>query len=345
MILVVFCLCFLLPTGLQLKVITDSSQAKRVAASTVFPGRVSWVGFEDILLVQNGSPRDETVVFKFQTLDGADVIRSYDVAPAGKVTVNIASVINAEGYRSVSVYCERGVKVSREMDLSPLAGALAALPNRGGAAARVGTTGLISSGSPIGNRVALTFDTEISDADPHTYLEATFVILDTLKAHGVKATFFVTGKFAEAYPELIIRMVYDGHDIANHSYDHPDFLPVSREQVATEVCWTEDLVKQITGTTTKPYFRFPGGKTDERLVGQLAELGYLCFHWSVDTADWTGVSAGALVSSVVGSARPGNIYLLHNVFPAQKAAALPTILEQLKARGFVPCSLTETLSM
>lgn len=326
------------------RVLGDGSTRERSATRTIYEGRPCWVGFDEYLVIKNTTAKEKFVTCKYTQGSGKSFVEQYDVGPLSGTTVNVRSATGDQGYRSLKVYQGSGVKVTRVDYNQRLSDALAALPNRDQAKARVGSP-LIGIGNTAAKRVALTFDTEISDVDPHGCIEATNVILDILKENNVKATFFVTGKFAEGYPELILRMAYEGHDIGNHSYDHPDFQKITDEQVTTEVCWTDDVVRKTIGESTKPYFRFPGGRTSDHLVKKLAELGYLSLHWTTDTADWTGVSPQALINSVVGNARPGNIYLLHNVFPSQKAAALPTIIKELKQRGYEPCGLTETLSI
>ncbi|MHB8895968.1 MAG: polysaccharide deacetylase family protein [Candidatus Geothermincolia bacterium] len=341
--LVMLTTCLLLTTVSLPGAMGAGTTPKQKITKTVYPARCSWVGFDEFLVIKNASTGSGSVTCKYQLVGGKELVERYKVWPWSEITVNVESVTGPQGYESIEVDHGTGVKVARNLNLERLAAAIAAQPSRDQARARVGS--VITSGQTSGNKVALTFDTEISDVDPHHSAEATTLILDILRDNGVKATFFVTGKFAEVYPELVIRMAYEGHDVGNHSYDHPDFQKLSPEQINTEVCWCDDVVKGIIGASTKPYFRFPGGKTSDALVKRLGELGYLTLGWTVDTADWTGISSQALVSSVVGNARAGNIYLLHPVFPAQKAAALPTILKELKQRGYQPCSITETLSM
>jgi peptidoglycan/xylan/chitin deacetylase (PgdA/CDA1 family) len=125
----------------------------------------------------------------------------------------------------------------------------------------------IARGNPERLQVALTFDAGASAA----YTPA---ILATLREQGVRVTIFLTGSFAERNPELVKQMVADGHELANHTYTHPDLTQMSDAAIRRELRRTEEVVQEISGATTKPYFRPPYGARDNRVRQVAAEEGY-----------------------------------------------------------------------
>ena len=112
--------------------------------------------------------------------------------------------------------------------------------------------------------------------------------------------------------------------------------------MASELDTTESAVNQLTDFTTKPYFRFPYGERNSGLIAQVNSLGYLSVFWSVDPQEWRGSnSVQAVIDTVVGQSGPGAIVLMHD--RPKTIAALPAVIEGLRARGFVLVTLTELL--
>jgi peptidoglycan/xylan/chitin deacetylase (PgdA/CDA1 family) len=204
--------------------------------------------------------------------------------------------------------------------------------NRTALAGRLGW-GQVASGNKTGRRIALTFDAGAEGA-------ATPAVLDALKNAGLHCTFFVTGQFAKSYPDLVKRMVADGHELGNHSYSHPHFPTLTEEQVAFEISKTEAAVRDLCGLSTKPYFRFPYGSGSNALVEQINALGYLGVLWTLDTLDSMGASAEAILSRVNKGAGPGAIVLMHCGLP-ETAKILPRVIEDLESQGYQIVSLTE----
>lgn len=183
--------------------------------------------------------------------------------------------------------------------------------------------------------IALTFD---AGAD-RGYAEE---ILDLLQAEGIAASFGIMGQWAEANPDLLQRMVDEGHMLFNHSWSHPSFtgatpgtVPLSREERWGEVQRTEQLVRELTGYELRPYFRPPYGDIDASVLTDLAEMGYTrVLLWSCDSRDSLGATADEIMGTCIDNARPGRIVLLH--VGAQSAAyeALPRMIASLRAQGF-----------
>lgn len=197
--------------------------------------------------------------------------------------------------------------------------------------------GEVSRGNTTANRVALTFDAG-SGAD------ATPAILDTLEAVGVKATFFITGQFAESFPDMVRRMAADGHEFGNHSYTHTRFTGISDADIRSQIARTETKVVELTGLSTVPYFRFPYGARNSGLIRQVNDLGYMSVFWTVDTLDWMPEKTCEQIRSrVMSNVCPGAIVLMHCNSP-REGQVLGSIIEDLRAAGYEVITLTEVLA-
>jgi peptidoglycan/xylan/chitin deacetylase (PgdA/CDA1 family) len=176
--------------------------------------------------------------------------------------------------------------------------------------------------------IALTFD---AGSDTGYTAE----ILDLLAREGVKATFGMTGAWAERNPDLIRRIHAEGHQLINHSWDHAHFPQISSAARVNQLERTDALLVELTGESTVPYFRPPYGEYDAATLADLAALGYTTMvMWTVDTLGWAGASAGEITQRVLDVAAPGAIVLMHVGAASQDAAALPAMIEQLRARGY-----------
>ncbi len=190
--------------------------------------------------------------------------------------------------------------------------------------------------------VALTFDGGASNT-------AVASILATLREEGVRATFFVTGQFARAYPDSV-RAMAEGHPVGNHSDTHPYFSTSTNVVIRAELADAEASISPLTGHTTKPLFRFPYGDRTPLDISVVNGEGYIPFRWTVDTLGWKGTSGGitaAIVCDrVMDTARPGQIVLMHvGAHPTDgstlDADALPCIITGLRERGYGFVNLRE----
>jgi len=201
----------------------------------------------------------------------------------------------------------------------------------------------IDEGTSGRREVALTFDA----GDGRGYTEQ---ILDLLAADGVIATFGVTGKWAETYPDLMRRIVADGHMVINHTYDHSSFTgnstvkkPLTPSQRAEQLERTEQIIADLTGYRTAPYFRFPYGDYDAESLEHIAAAGYpLAIRWSCDSLAWRGDSAAQIVQKCGQDAEPGAIVLLH-VDPIADYEALPGLIGALRERDFALVTVEQLL--
>jgi peptidoglycan/xylan/chitin deacetylase (PgdA/CDA1 family) len=208
-----------------------------------------------------------------------------------------------------------------------------------GGAARV-----VDRGSGRRRAVALTFD---AGAD----LGFTSAILDTLRARGVRASFGLTGAWAEQHPELVRRIASDGHVLINHSYDHSSFTgastqrgPLPREGRWAQLDRTARVLRDLTGQDVAPYFRPPYGDWDASVNGDVAARGYTVnVMWTVDSRGWQGLAAREIERRCVGAAAPGAIYIFHVGSQSQDAAALGGIIDGLRGQGYAFETVAELL--
>lgn len=203
---------------------------------------------------------------------------------------------------------------------------------------------VVEYGESDRREIALTFD---AGADRGYAAE----ILDLLAARGVLASFGILGQWAEANPDLVRRMVNEGHMLFNHSWSHPSFTglytqtaPLTAEERWDELRRTEATVRDLTGYDLRPYFRPPYGDHDDGMRRDVAAAGYgVTLLWSCDSRDSLGATAAEIMINCIDDAAPGRIVLLH--VGAQSAAfeALPAMIDSLAARGFAFVTVEQLL--
>lgn len=157
--------------------------------------------------------------------------------------------------------------------------------------------------------IYLTFDCGYESGD-------TPAILDALKKHNVSATFFVVGNFIEDNPDLVKRMVKEGHTIGNHTYTHPDMSQIaSVEAFEKELSQVESLYQNLIGEEMPKYYRPPQGKYSSSNLKMAQELGYHTFFWSLAYVDWqrdNQPSHEEAFEKLLKRIHSGAIVLLHN---------------------------------
>lgn len=141
-------------------------------------------------------------------------------------------------------------------------------------------------------------------------------ILDALKKHDAKATFFVVGHFLETAPDLVKQMAEDGHAVGNHTYHHPDMSSISAlEDFQKELDDVADLFREVTGKELSPYYRPPQGKCNTENIKMAQQLGYATVFWSLAYVDWNQddqPSHEEAFEKLTTRIHPGAIVLLHN---------------------------------
>ncbi len=180
-------------------------------------------------------------------------------------------------------------------------------------------------------KIALTFDSAWGAEDIDS-------ILKTLKKENVEATFFVLGQWAEKYPDVIKKMVADGHDVANHSYSHPHIASLSYEDIKGEIEKANETIEKISGKEND-LFRAPYGEYTDNVIEVAEELGFYTIQWDVDSLDWKNIGKEAIIKRVLDKTKNGSIILMHNG-TEETANTLPEMITKLKEKGFnfVPVS-------
>ncbi len=169
-------------------------------------------------------------------------------------------------------------------------------------------------------------------------------ILDTLKKHGVPAAFFVVGNFMETQPELVKRMVDEGHLVGNHTYNHPDMSAISTaDGFDKELTALEDKYKEITGQEMKKFYRPPQGKYSEQNLKMAAERGYTTCFWSLAYVDWyvdDQPTRDEAFSKLLPRTHPGAVVLLHST-SRTNCEILDELLTKWKEMGYTFQSLED----
>lgn len=171
-------------------------------------------------------------------------------------------------------------------------------------------------------KIAITFD----DGPDPVY---TPQLLDGLKKRGVRASFFVMGKQAEAYPDLVRRMQEEGHLIGNHTYSHIQLSKKNRESFKEELLKTNELIREITGEEVQ-FVRPPYGSWDKNLETELTMLPVL---WTIDPMDWCSSDVSGIVKAVTGKAKENSVILMHDAYSSSVTAALE-IVDILQKQGY-----------
>ena len=185
--------------------------------------------------------------------------------------------------------------------------------------------------------IALTFDD-----GPSGYTKQ---LLDALAYRGVTATFFVLGQRVTANPEIAKRIVEEGHEIASHSYGHPNFANMSAAGIRGELTRTNDAIYQATGTMPA-VLRPPYGSYNATTRSVAAEFGFPLIMWSVDTRDWESRNVSAIMGHFANSdgvrIRNGDIILMHDIYSTTIDAAIRAV-DLLLAEGFTFVTVSELL--
>jgi peptidoglycan/xylan/chitin deacetylase (PgdA/CDA1 family) len=186
-------------------------------------------------------------------------------------------------------------------------------------------------------RVALTFDAE-HPSRRQCPPEAARTILDSLSKANVRATFFVQGRWATAYPELARSIARAGHVVGNHSHWHAPMSELSDHGLTSDVASAEQSIRTVLEVDPRPWFRCPFGvgADDPRVKAALASCGYRNVHWDVAADDWEDDRSArdvedAAVEGVLARG-DGAIVLLHT-WPAAAMLALPGIIKRLRSEG------------
>jgi peptidoglycan/xylan/chitin deacetylase (PgdA/CDA1 family) len=186
-------------------------------------------------------------------------------------------------------------------------------------------------------QIALTFDD-----GPHP--RYTPQILDVLDRYGIRATFFIVGQNASAYPELLLREQQACHEIANHTYSHLKLKSKGEAALFEELSRTDALIERITGARPR-LFRPPEGVCNPTIAQCSSSFGYKLILWNVDTRDWASSSVDSIVSAVKKNVKSGDILLFHDYIAHNSPTpqALQILIPYLLGEGFQFVTVSELL--
>jgi peptidoglycan-N-acetylglucosamine deacetylase len=190
--------------------------------------------------------------------------------------------------------------------------------------------------------VALTFD----DGPSPVYTPQIMALFKLYQAHG---TFFVTGHRVEQYPGLVQDLIKGGHEVGNHSFSHPRLTKIAQVSRAQELEHTAVDLDLLGCPQSERLFRPPYSAFDDRLKAYLANTHRCLVLWSIDSGDWRGLAAPAIIKNVLSRVRNGSIIIFHDNNEDDRAdrhptvEALKTILPALKAAGYRMVTVSELL--
>jgi len=193
--------------------------------------------------------------------------------------------------------------------------------------------------APAEKVVALSFD----DGPEPAY---TLPALQTLAEKGARATFFVVGSQAAKYPDIIREMTRQGHEVANHTWSHPDMVRITAGELLGEVKVTNQLIEGLTGNKNI-YFRPPKGIISPEGRKALFREGYQTIMWSICIENREAPTPREMVQRVLDNVSPGNIILLHDgrLDRTKTVQALPLLLDGLKEKGYKTVTVGELLKV
>jgi len=190
-------------------------------------------------------------------------------------------------------------------------------------------------GDTTNNTIYLTFDCGYESGNMES-------ILNTLKEKNVKATFFLVGNYLEKEPELVKRMVEEGHIIGNHTYHHKDMAALSPEEFEKEITSFDEKLSEIMGTEMETtFYRPPQGKYSVNNLKQAQKLGYKTIFWSLAYVDWYDdkqPTRDEAFEKLIPRIHPGAILLLHSTSTTNKEI-LPELIDKYTEMGYTFQSL------
>lgn len=183
--------------------------------------------------------------------------------------------------------------------------------------------------------IALSFDDGPGKSTPD--------ILDILKSHDIKATFFMIGENAAKRTDYVKRVHEEGHEIGDHTYDHANLQKLSYDAQYDEINHALQIIKGAVPDADIHYMRPPYGNYNDDTIKVLDKLGMEKMLWNVDTRDWSGKSAEAIKEAALSGAKDGAIILMHDgvANSVETAKALPGIIQELKNRGYKMVTISE----
>ena len=186
--------------------------------------------------------------------------------------------------------------------------------------------------------VSLTFDIDWGD-------EKAVPILDTLKEHSItNATFFLSASWAERHPQVVKRIIEDGHEIGSMGYQSENYTSLDNAKVKKDILKAKEVFQKLEVKNIH-LLRPPNGNFNKEVLQVATSLGYSVVHWSVDSHDWLNPGKDVIVSNVISKVEKGDIVLMHASDSAkQTKEALPEILKSLKEKELKVTTVSDLIS-
>ncbi|HZH61167.1 MAG TPA: polysaccharide deacetylase family sporulation protein PdaB [Metabacillus sp.] len=196
----------------------------------------------------------------------------------------------------------------------------------------------IYRGETKNSEIALTFDISWGDVKAET-------ILDTLKKQNINnATFFVSASWAERHPDVVKRIVEDGHQIGSMGYNYKDYRDLELNEVRKDLAMAKDVFTQL-GMKDITLLRPPSGGFNKDVLKIADQQGYTVVHYSIDSEDWTNPGVETIIKNTTSTIKGGDIILLHASDSAkQTAQALPTIIKEIRSMGLKNVKVDELIA-
>ena len=214
------------------------------------------------------------------------------------------------------------------------------IPTGNASAEKLKTYNAYYTGDTKDKKIYLTFDAGYENG----YTEK---ILDVLKKHNTKATFFLVGNFLKTSPELVKRMAEEGHIVGNHTMTHPDMSAISdMESFKKEIEGVESLYKEVTGKNLLKIYRPPQGKYSEDNLRMAQEVGYKTIFWSLAYVDWYNDNQPTkeqAFDKLIPRIHNGAIVLLHSTSKTN-SEILDELLTKWEDMGYIISPITELLA-
>ncbi|MBQ6794897.1 MAG: polysaccharide deacetylase family protein [Clostridia bacterium] len=183
-------------------------------------------------------------------------------------------------------------------------------------------------------KIAVTFDSAWNDDDIDT-------IISVLNEHNCPSTFFVTGDWAERFPESLKKLYNAGHEIASHSYNHTLYSTLSKDEIIADMDKCDSAIQSVLGIRPN-LMRAPSGDYTNNSILACKETGRYCIQWNIDSLDWKNLTEEQMKERIFAKLQPGSILLFHNG-TKQTASALPGILQALKNEGYTFCKVGDLI--
>jgi polysaccharide deacetylase family sporulation protein PdaB len=192
-----------------------------------------------------------------------------------------------------------------------------------------------SDRSQASKRLALTFDD-----GPHPGY--TMRIIELLRKLNVKATFFLVGRQAQMYPDLVKALVADGHNLGNHTYRHSHMTDISKRDQEREITTCGEVIRDITGKAPH-LFRPPGGHYNVQVGRLVADLGYRVILWTDNSGDYSSPGQDVIERRILRHTEDGDIILFHDGID-QTIEVLPEIINTLRGKGYRFVTIDEMIN-